>query len=163
MKMDIAGKPQQDKALDYLDLQKALSEFERDPTKKAAIMDAILAETDLVMIPDEELERTDATAQARRVYVLSYLRLLSTLRKPSASPGEELEKAKLSLAYIKHVESDNLAALRIGRTTGDDTFVKEVQQARQRLAQISDTKAKLITEKQDEATKPEAQTAPAIK
>jgi hypothetical protein len=73
---------------------------------------------------------------------------MSFLRSPLANPAEQ---AKLALAYVRHVESSDLAWLQMGRTASDATLTKEVTEMRLRLTKISEAKAKQIVEAQIES------------
>lgn len=142
-KTEKEAKAQAKGALEALDIEAALTEYTGSPEKRAALKRALVAQIDLAIVPDEELEETDIVQKSRLVYVLSLMRLLAYLRSPD---GNAAEKAKIALGYVRHAEANSLAWLQFGRSAADNSLMKEVQALRNRMAEVSAVKAKLLVE-----------------
>jgi hypothetical protein len=125
---------------DILDLKEALEDSDIPPEAQKklelALANLIKIPADLTEIPDKELMETDATAQARRLYIGSLLRLWTFMAQRPMSQDIEEKQARLALGYVKHIEGSKSLSLNLGKTVADDKLVEEVNTLRNEMASL---------------------------
>jgi hypothetical protein len=133
-----------EKPIELLNLDMALSPFEAPSSPIGeALVKTLQATLSLDTASDDDLMQEDTVQKHRLLYVVSLLRLLGVLRSGAVHP---VDQAKLALGYIRHAESQGLAALQFGRSVADDKLAEEVRVLRERLAETAERKAKAIVE-----------------
>lgn len=142
--------------MDNVDLERALTSFNTlgaaapkaeppsDPVEDlAAALSAVLTRA---RSSEVVLEQEDTVARSRQAYTLAILKLLDYLALDPKSLKERGEQAKVALGYIRHIETSRLAALQIGRSTGDAKLATAVATLRAKVDDLASKKAAVMNE-----------------
>lgn len=93
---------------------------------------------DLTETDYDNIQQADHTRLARLTYGMGYLRLLAFLSRKPPNMTVEAQQAKLSLAYIQHVETNDRETLRISsRTVGEAQLDKDLTVLREEVTRIA--------------------------
>lgn len=113
----------------------------------AAALAAILSgRQGISELTPDEIQRVDATAVSRQNYVLSLLRLSEYLLTDPQGSKAAGEQAKVSMEYIRHVETSKLGALRLGRTAADESLADEITRLRAEVSDVAKRRAQVLSE-----------------
>jgi len=113
---------------------------------------------DLTDVDYDDVQEADHTRLARLTYGMGYLRLLAFLSRRPPNIATEAQQAKLSLAYIQHVETNDRATLRLSaRTVGEAQLDTDLVTLREEITRI----AFLRTRREERLNAPEETHKPA--
>lgn len=95
---------------------------------------------DLSSREQRELEKLDHTRLARLVYGLSYVRLLELLARGNANFTQMLEVAKVAMAYVRHVETNDRDTLRLdARNVSDQHLDASIEKMSTEILRVATT------------------------
>jgi hypothetical protein len=125
-----------------LDLPDDVSSIERDLEqdlrRQLKVMDSGTGGMDLTEVEYDKLHEADHTRLARLTYGMGYLRLLAFLSRKPPNMSVEAQQAKLSLAYIQHVETNDRATMRLAaRSSGEAQLDKDLIVLREDITRIA--------------------------
>lgn len=114
-------------------------ELEEDLRRQLRRMDEPgIGGLDLTEAEYDDIQEADHTRLARVTYGMGYLRLLAFLSRKPPNMSVEAQQAKLSLAYIQHVETNDRETLRISsRTVGEAQLEKDLTVLREEVTRIA--------------------------
>jgi len=89
----------------------------------------------------EELAALDLTRLARMVYNIGYVRLVELAARPTKTLAEQIEVAKLLLAYIRHIETAGREILKLDpRKQADQHLDRAMNEMSEELIRITEYK-----------------------
>lgn len=143
--------PQQDELATELlrALQSQLIEMELLPTEernektgRKMLVHPKQAGVDLTEWNQDELVEAEMSRLAKLTYATSYLRLLESIARPPTSVSHQMDQGKLSLAYIRHAETNDKERLRLESTAGGAALEQALSNVEEQILVLASRRLK---------------------